>query len=379
MMTWIEISSQNLLHNLGEFRRIVGPRVTIMAVVKANAYGHGIGTVASALKDEKIWFAVDKAEEGILLRKIGTRQPILVMGYTPLDELETAARSGLDLTVYNRETITRLIQNKIPARVHLKLETGTTRQVVGEKDAIAITTLITKSPNVKLVGASTHYANIEDTVDRSYSDGQLKQFNTILQRMLPKLGFGKNTRNFSLLRHTAASAGAILFPETHFDAVRIGISLYGIWPSRETKVSAHESGRNHLNLKPVLAWKTLVAQVKSIRRGTPVSYGLTERVSRPSRVAVLPVGYYDGYDRGLSSVGSALIRGRRAKVLGRVCMNMIVVDVTDIPRVRLEDEAVLIGHQGREKLNADEVATKCGTIPYEILSRINPLLPRTVV
>jgi len=374
MRTWIEISRVNLLHNLGEIRRIVGPKVIIMAVVKANAYGHGLGQVADALQKEKIWFATDKVEEGIALRRMKIKQPILVMGYTPLDELARAVKNNLDLTVYNRETVAQIGRFRAPARVHLKLETGTTRQGVGERDAVALAQKIQESKNIKLVGVSTHFANIEDTVDPSYAQGQLTTFNGIVRR-ISKLGFGKT----ALLRHIAASAGTILFQQTHFDAVRMGIALYGIWPSRETRIAASESQRKNLDLRPVLSWKTIVAQTKNVPRGTPISYGLTERVSRDSRIAVIPIGYYDGFDRGLSSVGSVIIRGRRAKVMGRVCMNMTMVDVTDIPGMKIEDEVTVLGKQGHAAITAEDLSDKTGTIPYEILSRINPTLPRILV
>ncbi len=376
MRTWLDIKRANLLHNLGEFRRIVGPRVIIMAVVKANAYGHGLLEVAEALRKEKIWFAVDKADEGIALRRSNIKQPILVMGYTPLDELDAATKHHLDLTVYNAETIRKIGRLPVPVRVHLKLETGTTRQGVGKQGALELVRLILKSENIQLIGASTHFANIEDTITPTYAQKQQNTFNDILRHLShPKLGFGIR----ALLRHSAASAGTILFPKTHFDAVRIGISLYGMWPSRETRVAAHESDRNKLALRPALTWKTVVAQIKNVPRGTPISYGLTERVHRASRIAVLPVGYYDGYDRGLSSVGSVVIRGRRAKVMGRVCMNMIMVDATDIPRVTLEDEVVLLGRSGTDEITAEEIAEKIGTIPYEITTRINESLPRFLV
>lgn len=359
---------------MGEFRRIVGPRVVIMAVVKANAYGHGLMQVAEALRREKIWFAVDKVEEGIALRNLKIKQPILVMGYTPLDGLGDAAKNNLDLTVYNYETVERLARLHLPIRVHLKLETGTTRQGVGKSDAVELAKKIIVSKTITLAGISTHFANIEDTVRHSYADLQLACYGDIV-RHISKLMSGKKT----WLRHTASSAGAILFPQTHFDAVRIGISLYGMWPSRETIVAAHAAGRNRVRLRPALTWKTIVAQVKSVARGTPISYGLTERVSRPSKIAVIPIGYYDGYDRGLSSVGSVLIRGRRAKVMGRVCMNMMMVDATGVPGVSLEDEVIVLGKSGRDEITADEIAGKIGTIPYEITTRIQESLPRFLV
>jgi len=231
--------------------------------------------------------------------------------------------------------------------------------------------LIKKYPQINIEGIYTHYANIEDTTNHSYARQQLKRFKEAIE-LLKKNGIKIP------LKHTACSAAVILFPETYFDMVRLGISMYGLWPSPETFVSAKEKSRK-LNLEPALTWKTKIAQIKQIKAGTPISYGLTERVSQDSKIAVLPIGYWDGYDRKLSGIGNVLIRGRRCKVLGRVCMNMIIVDVSHISDVKLEDEVVLLGKQESEEITADELAQKIGTINYEVVTRINPLIPRIVI
>lgn len=369
MKTWLEISKTNLAHNAKEALQRLAPQTKLLAVVKANAYGHGMTLVADALsakiRADRLWFGVDSTEEGIALRKHGIRAPILVLGYTPLDDLALATRFRLDLTVYNLETVKRL---KL-GRIHIKLETGTTRQGVGERDALAIAQLASHKPGIKLVGLSTHYANIEDTTDHRYAAMQLKRFCSAADA-LERAGFKIP------IRHTAATAATILFPDTHFNLVRFGLGLYGLWPSKETKVSSYASKEGSPALKSALIWKSVVAQIKKVPSGAPVSYGLTERVHRASRVVVVPVGYSDGYPRALSSVGTVLIRGKRAKVLGRVCMNMMLVDTTDISGVRLEDEVVLLGQQGQDEITADELAAKVGTINYEIVARISPHLLR---
>lgn len=295
-----------------------------------------------------------------------------MLGYTPYDELDRAIRNKLDITVYNLETVRRLLGG----RVHIKIETGTTRQGAGEREALAIATYIRRTRRATLVGLSTHYANIEDTTDHRYAAEQLRRFAAVADA-LRHAGFDVP------IKHTAATAATLLFPETHFNLARIGLGLYGLWPSKKTRVSlqshSHAAKHESVRLQPIMTWKAVVAQVKDVPAGTPISYGLTERVHRRSRVAVLPVGYSDGYDRKLSSIGNVLIRGRRAKVLGRVCMNMIMVDVTDVPRVCPEDEVVLIGRQGRDEIAVDEIAAKIGTINYEIVARISPTLPRVIV
>lgn len=376
MKTWVEISREALIYNLGQFKNLVGDEAKIMGVVKSNAYGHGLAEVAGVVSDKVDWFGVDSLAEALKLREIGVKKPILILGYTELSDLREAVKNNISLTVYNKETIEKLgripIQNlNLNPKVHIKIETGTSRQGVLEKDLPDFVKFIKQFSSVEIQGASTHYANIEDTTDSSFAVEQLAAFYRAAE-ILEKEGVNV------LLRHTACSAATILFPETHFNMVRLGISMYGLWSSKETKAVA-KNKNSEFNLRPVLTWKTIVAQIKNIAAGTPVGYGLTERVGRDSKIAILPVGYYDGYDRKLSSVGNVLIRGKRCKVLGRICMNMVIVDVTDLERIELEDEVVLLGRQGREEVSADDLAGKIGTINYEVVTRINPLIARKIV
>jgi alanine racemase len=256
--------------------------------------------------------------------------------------------------------------------VHLKLETGTQRQGIAAQDVPRFVSRIASSSGLVLEGLTTHFANIEDTTDHGFALTQIERFGQAAAE-LAEAGVRVP------VRHAACSAAAILFARTHLDLVRIGISLYGLWPSRETYVACLERGKPTLELRPALTWKTRVAQVKQVPEGSFVGYGCTHRTTRDSRIAVLPVGYHEGYDRGLSGLSHVLIRGRRAPLRGRVCMNMLMVDVTDIPGVALEDEVVLLGRQGEERVAAEQLAAWCGTIAYEIVSRIHPDLPRVVV
>lgn len=373
MKTWIEINKNNLLHNLEQFRKLVGGKVKLMGVIKANAYGHGLVEVAQTISDKVDWFGVDMLTEALKLREIGIRKPILVLGYVELRDLREAVKNNISLTVYNKETIERLgkipIQNpNLNPKVHIKLETGTSRQGIEEGEILDFVKFIKNYPSIEIEGIATHFANIEDTTDSSYAMNQLAIFSRVISA-LEKNGI------VVPLKHTACSAATILFPETRFDMVRLGISLYGLWSSKETKAVAKNKNVD-LDLEPALTWKTIIAQVKNVKAGTSIGYGLTEYASRDSKIAVLPVGYFDGYDRKLSSVGNVLIHGKRCKVLGRVCMNMIIADVTDVEKVNLEDEVVLLGRQGREEISAEEIAQKIGTINYEFITRINPLIPR---
>jgi alanine racemase len=376
MKTWIEISESALKHNIRAFREHLDKNVFIMAVVKANAYGHGLVEAAKIFNTSgAACFGVDNIEEGIALRKSGIKKPILILGYTRLNQLRECVKYNLSFVVYNLETIRALKALKLgrgqQAQVHLKIETGTGRQGVAGVELEKLVKEIKRTPGVVIQGVYTHFANIEDTTDHGYADKQLRKFQAALA-LLKKYNIDPQWK------HTACSAAAILFPETHFNLVRLGISGYGLWPSKETLAVARQHKRL-LELQPALTWKTVVAQVKEIKRGEPISYGLTERVSRNSKIAVLPVGYCDGYDRGLSGSAYVLIHGRRAKIMGRVCMNMMMADVTDIPRVKVEDEVVLLGRQQKEIITAEELANRLGTINYEIIARLNPGMVRKVI
>ncbi|MFA5935359.1 MAG: alanine racemase [Patescibacteria group bacterium] len=382
--TWVEISKSALTQNVRAFRRHVGDKTAVMAVVKSNAYGHGLVEVAKiADKEGAAWFGVDNVDEAIQLRKNGIRKPILVLGYTLNERLRDCVTHRISFVVYNLETVKALRALKLQplskhpkpaakaAFVHIKIETGTTRQGVSGDELKRLVRELKKTPGVVIEGASTHFANIEDTTDHSYAEQQLQRFQDGLS-VLSKEGINP------AWKHAACSAATVLFPDTYFNLVRLGVSMYGLWSSKETLAVA-KNRKEKLDLQPVMTWKTVIAQVKRVKKGTPVSYGLTERANRDSVLAIIPVGYWDGFDRKLSGSATVLVRGHRCKVMGRVCMNMCVIDVTDVPGVRVEDEVVLLGRQKNEVVSAEDIASKIGSINYEIVTRVNPLLPRVVV
>ena len=376
-MTWVEISRAALGHNVSQFRKLIGDERVLSGVVKANAYGHGIVEVSRILLEAGVnWLGVHSLDEALTLRQAGIESPIILLGYIPLADLKEAVQKELRLTVYNLETVKELgeITNELQrkAYLHLKLETGTQRQGILEADIPNFLERLKKNQHLVLEGASTHFANIEDTTDHSYAKGQLEEF-TRLAKLIEDNGVSIP------LKHTACTAAALLFPETYFEMLRLGIGLYGLWPSKETYVSCLQRGDDMPELRPVLTWKTRIAQLKTIPEGSYVGYGCTYRTTHKTRLAILPLGYYEGYPRGLSNVGWVLVRGVRAPVRGRVCMNNIMVDVTDIPEAELEDEVVLLGRFGDEILSAEQLASMVGSINYEIVSTINPLLPRIVV
>ncbi|MFC2169830.1 alanine racemase [Acidobacteriota bacterium] len=376
LLQWIEIDSSALEHNIRQFRNLIGSTKKMAVMVKANAYGHGIleiSRLASAYGAD--WLGVNSLEEGLLLRENGINLPIILLNYVPFSELKKAIENNLRLTVYNQETINKLgqittrIQNK--ANLHIKLETGTHRQGIKEDNLLPFIENIKKYPFLIVEGISTHFANIEDTTDHSYAQAQLEKFNFCLNLLKEK--------NIKIpIKHAACSAATILFPETYFNMVRVGIGIYGLWPSKETYLSCLQNQRAPVNLKPVLTWKTKIVQVKQVPEGAFIGYGCTYKTTRLTKLAVLPVGYYDGYDRQLSNSSYTLVKGKRAPLRGRVAMNFITVDITDIPGVKLEDEVVLLGQQNEEIITAEYLANLCGTINYEIVARTNPLVPRLV-
>jgi alanine racemase len=376
-LSWVEISRSALRHNIRHFRKLIGPRRKLMAVVKANAYGHGISEVSRlSLESGADWLGVNSLEEGLLLRRLGIAAPVLILGYVPLEGLEDAVAGDLRLVVYNAETVDRLadVVRRIgkDARLHIKLETGTNRQGVTDKQLLPFLRRIRRHPGLVVEGLTSHFANIEDTTNFEYPRRQLDIYKTAVA--------GLASQGVSIpVKHMSCTAAAMLFPETYFNLVRVGIGLYGLWPSKETFLSCRLRKRRPLSLQPVLSWKARIAQVKTVPKGAFIGYGGTHRTTRRTLLAIIPVGYYDGYGRSLSNSSHVLIKGRRAGVVGRVAMDFLTADVTDIPGVGLEDEAVLIGRSGREQISAGALAALAGTIVYEVVARINPEIPRIVV
>ena len=371
MLSWIEIDAARLRSNLDAFRSVTARETALMAVVKANAYGHGLETVAPIAAERADWLGVNCVDEALAITRLGIRKPVAILGHTPLGQLEEVARNGYRQVLYRLDVAAALDQSAArlgtTAKVHLKIETGTNRQGIALGQLPAFIDALAKMQALQVEGAYTHFANIEDTLDPSFAESQVQKFLEALA-MLSRAGIRP------ALIHASATAGSLLYPDMDFTMVRVGIGTYGIWPSRETQLAARERGRR-LAIAPVLTWKTRVAQVKDVKAGEYVGYGLTFRASRPMKLVVLPIGYYDGYDRKLSNAGHALIHGQTAAVVGRVAMNMTILDVTDIG-AELDDEVVLIGRQGNAEIRVEELAEKIGTIPYEVVARINPLIPR---
>lgn len=375
--TWIEIDQRALRHNVEQFLKLIPKRTRLMAVVKSNAYGHGLTLLAKQLAHYKlqntnykqIWFGVDSIVEALRLRREGIKNQILVLGYTLPSRIAEAAAENITLTVSSFNALQALARSKSYPSFHLKLDTGMHRQGFLPHEIVKVIKLL-KFFKLSPHGIYTHFAVAKDPAYPTYTREQLKKYIEALHAF-QHAGF----KNY--IRHAAASGGTILFPKSHLDMVRIGIGLYGYWPSLESRIADRTS---HISLMPVMTWKTFIAEIKKIPEGSYIGYDLTERVHRDTTIAILPIGYWHGYDRGLSGCGEALIHGRRVKILGRISMDMAVIDVTDISHpIKTGEEVILIGKTGNECVDADELALKIGTTAYEFLTRINPLIVRTFV
>jgi alanine racemase len=376
-LSWVEVDAQAMRNNIAQFRRILGPDRTIMSVVKAGAYGHGlIPTAKTVVSAGAGWLGVFDVDEAITLRENGVDVPILILGDIYGEALDEAVERGFRITVPSCDMASRIVKKAQGlgrrADVHLKLETGTNRQGLLLSELESAIRILSEGKNIYMEGAYTHFANIEDTTDHSYAFFQLRQFRLALETMS---GLGIKPP----IRHTACSAATILFPETFFEMARVGVAMYGLWPSKETRVSSSQRGEMAVDLHPALTWKTRVVQVKDVSEGAFVGYGCSFKATRPMKIAVLPVGYYNGYDRKFGNSGYVLIRGRRAPVAGRVCMNLTMVNVTDIDGVSAGDETVLLGSQGDDSITAEQLAALSGTINYEIVARLDPAAPRILI
>jgi alanine racemase len=375
-LTWVEISRSALENNIREFRRIISPKTLLCPCVKANAYGHGLVEAARVfLSAGADWLSVNALFEARELRLAGITAPIYILGYVPCAALQEAVALDCRLVVFGKDHIRALAQAAKaagrPARVHIKVETGSNRMGVRMDELVEFARFIQKQKLVEIEGLATHFANIEDTTDHTFAELQLRRFQDAAD-MVEAAGITVP------IKHCANSAATILFPKTHFQMVRLGIAGYGMWPSNETYVSFVKERKNNFQLAPAFTWKTRIAQLKTVPAGEFVGYGCTYKTSHTTRLAIIPVGYYDGYDRGIAG-GHVLIRGRRAAIRGRICMDMLMAEVTDIPGVKAEDEVVLMGRSGDECISAELFAQWAATINYEVTTRVNQRIARILV
>ena len=362
------INLDRLKHNISSLKSIIKPETSILAVVKANGYGHGLLQIAKCAAQCGVdWLGVALPEEGMELREHGVSLPILVLGDISEDQCETVIKYNLTQAVPSLDTARFLndIAQHTAKRVgvHLKLDTGMGR--IGLHTINDLKTAIREIQSMEgitIEGAFTHLA----AADEDNPDYTIEQLNRLqgMLRIICEAGFQLNWV------HASNSAGMLMFPKTHYNMVRCGISMYGYYPS------SYIEEQVNISLLPILQWETRIVYIKDLAPGSSVSYGRSYIASSSRRVATLPVGYADGYNRLLGNRASVLIHGKRAPVIGRVCMDQIMVDISYIPEASVGDQAVLIGEQKTEKITADELANLCGTISYEILTSISERVPR---
>jgi alanine racemase len=363
--TYATVNLTALAHNLSCIKRYLSPGCEVMAIVKANAYGHGAVETAQALNRQGIErFAVASLDEGIALRQAGLSASIVVLGALFEEQVSDLVAHRLTPVVSDGRILPTLAKaarsHPTSYPIHLKVETGMGRLGFSPEDLLSfLDDPILRSP-FQVEGMMTHLADA-DGADSDFTERQLGAFRAMLEQI--------RQRGLSIpLVHTANSAAIVRFPDAHFSLVRPGIMLYG-YHTLPATIPAPD-------LTPVLSLRTTIVQLRTIPRGRTVSYNGTFVAQRPTRIAVLPIGYADGYSRRLSHRGSVLIQGRRAPIVGLVCMDMIMVDVTDLAPVQVGEAVTLIGQQGQESIWVDEVADWIGTIPYEVLCGIGSRVPR---
>jgi alanine racemase len=361
--TWVEVRLDNLLHNINVVRGYVGA-VKLLFVVKANAYGHGAVQIAKKATDAGIdWLGVASLDEAEEIRKSKISVPILVLGATPCEYAGEIIELGVTPTVFEEELATALSEEakkrgKV-CKVHIKIDTGMGRLGVVWSDAMGLVKRVCELPAIEVEGIFSHLSTAGE--DDQYLKMQLARFKEIL-------GLLEKDRIRIPMRHIANSAAMMGYPETWFDMVRVGIAIYGLYPVK--------GFRERIRLFPVMSLKSKIVQIKEWPKGARISYGATYQTERFTRIATIPVGYADGYSRVLGNRAYVLIREKRAPVVGRVCMDFIMADVTGISGVDIGDEVVLFGVQGREEITAEEIAELSGTINYEVVSKISSRIPR---
>ncbi|OCT11115.1 alanine racemase [Paenibacillus pectinilyticus] len=372
--TWVEISLDALRSNIEQFQKVLPAGMKQMAVVKADAYGHGAVEVAKEVLSAGVdYLGVAFFDEALELRNAGITAPILVLGYTPPEGINRARELDVTIAVYSRDVLEALCEQgrklenaaQKKLKIHIKLDTGMGRLGLHtEADAIPFIEEALTLSNVEVEGLFTHYANA-DEVDKSYTLEQYGRFERIVSYFTDK------GVSFPYI-HAGNSAAAIDLPGLTYSMVRLGISMYGLYPSADVD-------QTKIELKPVLSLKTGIVHLKTLPAGSGVSYGTIYHTKGDEQIGTLPIGYADGYSRMLSGKAEVLVRGKRVPIVGRICMDQCMINVSDVPDVEALDEVVLIGEQDGERISAEDVADQLGTINYEIICMISHRVARVYV
>lgn len=341
----------------------------VMPVVKSNAYGHGMLEIAKLVEPKVKWLGVVNLDEALFLREQGIKKKILVLSYVDEKKLSQAVKKQIDLPVYDLSFAKKISQAaariKKKANVHIKIDTGASRVGILPDQAVSFIKQVSNLSHLRIAGIYSHFASSED--DQRYTKKQLFNFNKVAQEV-KTLGIKVPYYHFG------CSAATLTTPASNYNMIRLGVSLYGLWPSVEAKKTVQKRKRN-FNLKPALVWKTRILQVKEIPAGTKVGYGCSYTARKKMTMAVMAAGYWEGYDRHLSNRGVVIVKGKRCPIIGRICMNISMIDVSAVKNAKAGNEVILLGPNN----SADEAAEKIGTINYEVVTRINPVLKRVYV
>lgn len=361
--TFAEINLGAIRHNLEVVNHIVKARAKILGVVKADAYGHGMTEVSKAIVDYVDYFGVASIDEAAVLRRAGIQKPVLVIGVILPEEIEGVLKFNLIQTVSDLDIskkLSRLAQSRNKKiKVHIKVDTGMGRLGFWHEEAIDFIKRISRLKNIIIDGIFTHFPNAE--ADSVFTYNQIRNFERLAENL--------RDNNIDIpIKHTANSMGLIDFKDSHMNMVRPGLMMYGIYPK--------ESLMKNILLRPALTLKTKISYLKSMPKGRSISYGMTYVTPRPTKIATIPVGYGDGYSRYFSNKAEVLIKGVRCPIVGRVCMDMCMVDVGCLKNVKAGDDVILIGSQADEIIRAEELARLINTIPYEVLCNIGRRVPR---
>jgi len=366
-LTWVEISSSAINYNLKQFRKLIGKDKLLMPVLKSNAYGHGFLEMAEICNKNS---EVDKVcvvslDEAITLINHKITKPVLILSFYDFnkDKLKLAIKNKVIFPIYEIEQAKVLnkitSQMKQTVKIHLEIDTGASRTGILPEQTLEFIKRLKHYPNLILEGIWSHFASSEE--DPKYTYYQLKRFEQVINNL--------DKANVHIpLKHMACSASSILYPQSLFNAIRLGLGLYGLYPSPKTK--------NKIKLKPALSWYTTIIQVKEIPSKAKIGYGGTYTTKNRTKLSIIPVGYWDGYDRSFSNKAQVIIHNKKCPVRGRICMNLTMVDITGIKNVKIKDKVILIGKSKTQEITAEDLAKWQNTIKDEIVTRINPLLPR---
>jgi alanine racemase len=367
---WAEINLDNLAHNIKEVRRLTKKGTMVTAVVKANAYGHGAVEASEVfLNNGADRLAVATLSEGIELRKAGIKAPILILGYTPGSQNHTAIEWDIIQTVYSYKDAENISKEAKKlgknAVIHIKIDSGMGRiGFLPNDESVKEIEKISHLPYITMEGIFTHFAKADEK-DKSSAREQYKKFNWVIEEL------EKKKINIPI-KHVSNSAAIIDLPEYNLDMVRAGIIIYGLSPSKEVNL-------NKIDLKPALTLKAKISNVKTVPEGTGISYGQIFVTKRESKIATVPIGYADGFTRLLTNKGEVGIKGKRAPIVGKICMDQCMIDVTDIDDVKVGDEVILFGDGRDNSPHTDEIAEKLGTINYEIVCMVGRRVPRVYI